>query len=89
MLAHKMFKLSKRNFKQIYIPKGFAHGFSVLSDEAVVSYKCSDYYNPDGERGVRWDDPKIRINWDVTKPILSDKDRTLPLLSSLTEEDLF
>lgn len=83
------FKLTEENHRMLFVPEGFAHGFSVLSDEAIVSYKCSDYYNPDGERGVRWDDPEIRLNWDVAKPILSDKDRTLPLLSSLTEEDLF
>lgn len=82
-------KLSETNKRSLFVPEGFAHGFSVLSDEAIVSYKCSDYYNPDGERGVRWDDPLIRINWDVTRPILSEKDRKLPLLSSINEEDLF
>ena len=83
------FKLSDENHHSLYIPVGFAHGFSVLSDEAIVSYKCSDYYNAEGERGIRWDDPLIRINWDVSKPILSEKDRTLPLFSSIREEDTF
>lgn len=83
------FKLSDSNKKILYIPEGFAHGFSVLSDDAIVSYKCSDYYNPEGERGVRWDDPLIRIHWDVARPILSEKDRKLPLFSSLKSEDLF
>lgn len=83
------FKLSEENHRMLYIPIGFAHGFSVLSDEAIVSYKCSDYYHAEGERGIRWDDPLIRINWDVTKPILSEKDRNLPLFSSLSEEDIF
>lgn len=83
------FKLSEKNHRSILVPKGFAHGFSVLSDEAVVSYKCSDYYNKEGERGIRWDDPLIRVNWDVSRPILSDKDRRLPLFSSLKEEDTF
>ncbi|MEX0609179.1 MAG: dTDP-4-dehydrorhamnose 3,5-epimerase [Balneolaceae bacterium] len=82
-------KLSDANKCMLYIPKGFAHGFSVLSDEAVVSYKCSDYYNQAGERGLRWDDPLIRIPWDVARPILSEKDRKLPLFSSLKKEDLF
>lgn len=82
-------KLSDVSKRMLFIPKGFAHGFSVLSDEAIVAYKCSDYYNAEGERGVRWDDPLIRVNWDVTRPILSDKDRKLPLFSSLKEEDLF
>ena len=83
------FKLSEDNHRMLYVPVGFAHGFSVLSDEAVVAYKCSDYYNPEGERGIRWDDPLIRINWDVSRPILSEKDRKLPLFSSLRDEDTF
>lgn len=83
------FKLSDVSKRLLYIPEGFAHGFSVLSDEAIVSYKCSDYYNKEGERGIRWDDPLIRIHWDVARPILSEKDRRLPLFSSLKEEDLF
>ncbi|HET8865349.1 MAG TPA: dTDP-4-dehydrorhamnose 3,5-epimerase [Gracilimonas sp.] len=82
-------KLSDVSKRMLYIPKGFAHGFSVLSDEAIVAYKCSDYYNAEGERGIRWDDPMIRINWDVNRPILSEKDRKLPLFSSIKEEDLF
>lgn len=83
------YKLSEKNHRSLLVPKGFAHGFSVLSEEAIISYKCSDYYNKEGERGIRWDDPLIRINWDVTKPILSEKDRKLPLFSSLKEEDTF
>ena len=82
-------KLSDVSKRMLYIPEGFAHGFSVLSDEAIVAYKCSDYYNREGERGIRWDDPTIRINWDVDRPILSEKDRKLPLLSSVNKEDLF
>lgn len=83
------FKLSDVSKRMLFIPKGFAHGFSVLSDEAIVSYKCSDYYNREGERGIRWDDPTIRINWDIDRPILSEKDRKLPLLTSVPEKDLF
>ena len=83
------FKLTDVSKRMLFIPKGFAHGFSVLSDEAIVAYKCSDYYNANGERGVRWDDPLIRIHWDVSRPILSEKDRKLPLFSSLKEEELF
>ena len=82
-------KLSGDNHKQMYIPPGFAHGFSVLSDEAIVHYKCTSYYHKPSERGIRWDDPTIRINWGIDRPILSDKDRVQPLLSSLTEKDLF
>ncbi|WP_018127652.1 dTDP-4-dehydrorhamnose 3,5-epimerase [Balneola vulgaris] len=83
------FKLSEKNHHALFVPKGFAHGFSVLSDTAVISYKCSDYYHAEGERGLRWDDPLIRIHWDVARPILSEKDRKLPLFSSITEEDTF
>ena len=83
------FKLSDKNKRTLLVPKGFAHGFSVLSEEAIVSYKCSDYYHKEGERGIRWDDPLIRINWDVSRPILSEKDRKHPLFSSLKEEDTF
>lgn len=82
-------KLSGDNHRQMFVPEGFAHGFSVLSDEAIVHYKCSDYYDKDSERGIRWDDPLIRINWDVSRPILSDKDRRLPFFSSLKDEDIF
>lgn len=82
-------KLSEENHKMLYIPEGFAHGFSVLSDEATVHYKCSEYYDKESERGIRWDDPLIRINWDIAKPILSEKDRTQPLFSSLKDEDIF
>lgn len=82
-------QLSSDNHKQMYIPAGFAHGFSVLSDEAIVYYKCSDYYHKESERGVRWDDPEIRINWGVDRPILSDKDKIQPLISSIQDKDLF
>ena len=82
-------KLSAENHKQLYVPVGFAHGFSVLSEEAVVHYKCTEYYHKESERGVRWDDPDIRINWGVDKPLLSDKDRKQPLFSALTQNDLF
>jgi len=83
------FKISEKNHRSLLVPKGFAHGFSVLSESAIISYKCSDYYNKEGERGIRWDDPLIRINWDVSRPILSEKDKKQPLFSSLKEEDLF
>ncbi|GAB5408511.1 MAG: dTDP-4-dehydrorhamnose 3,5-epimerase [Balneolaceae bacterium] len=82
-------KLSGKNHRQVYIPEGFAHGFSVLSNEAIVHYKCTSYYDKDSERGIRWDDPLIRINWDVSRPILSEKDRKQPLFSSLKDEDIF
>ncbi len=86
---HVAFELSEENKRMLFVPVGFAHGFSVLSDEAIFAYKCSDYYCKEGERGIRWDDLEIEINWSVEKPILSDKDQKLPLLSSIKKEDLF
>lgn len=81
--------LSAENKHQMLIPKGFAHGFLVLSENALVHYKCSDYYNSDGERGLRWDDHRLGINWDVKHPILSEKDQNHPGLSEIPDEDLF
>ena len=81
--------LSSENHHMLLVPVGFAHGFSVLSDKAVMYYKCNDYYNKELERGVRWDDPALGIDWKVSDPILSEKDQNLPLLSELTDKDLF
>lgn len=81
-------RLSDRDHCQLYIPQGFAHGFCVLSDEAVFAYKCGDYYNAADEGGVRWSDPDIGIRWPVENPIISEKDAALPLLRELTPEQL-
>jgi dTDP-4-dehydrorhamnose 3,5-epimerase len=67
--------LSSDNRKMLWIPAGFAHGFLVLSDEAEVLYKTSDFYAPEHERTLLWNDPALSIPWPVTKPILSEKDR--------------
>jgi dTDP-4-dehydrorhamnose 3,5-epimerase len=72
--------LSAENFRQLYIPPGFAHGFCVLSETAEFEYKCTDFYRRDDELAIRWDDPEIGIVWPVKNPILSDKDRGAPLL---------
>lgn len=82
-------KLSADNKHQMFIPKGFAHGFSVLSDNALVYYKCSDYYYPEGERGLRWNDPDLGIDWKVDNPIISEKDQHQPRLKEIPNEDLF
>ncbi len=82
-------ELSADNKHQMFIPKGFAHGFSVLSDEALVYYKCSDYYYPEGERGLLWDDPELGIDWEVTDPIISEKDQHQPRLQEIKDQDLF
>jgi dTDP-4-dehydrorhamnose 3,5-epimerase len=79
-------ELSADTMRQLYIPAGFAHGFVVTSDHAVVSYKCSDYYSPHDERSVRWNDPQIRIEWPIAQPILSDKDAAAPLLTDLVAQ---
>lgn len=78
-------KLSAENKKQLLIPKGFAHGFSVLSDEAVVMYKCDDYYAPGCEGGLLFNDPSLAIDWhiDTEKAIVADKDLALPALQNI------
>jgi dTDP-4-dehydrorhamnose 3,5-epimerase len=73
--------LSAQNFRQCYIPPGFAHGFCVLSDAAQVEYKVTDVYDPQGEIGIAWNDPQIAIQWPVSEPVLSDRDRRHPTLA--------
>jgi dTDP-4-dehydrorhamnose 3,5-epimerase len=68
----------------LYIPAGFGHGFSVLED-AVFVYKCSNYYHKDSEGGVRWSDPSLGIDWQVSEPIVSEKDQILPTLAEFVE----
>lgn len=68
-------RLSGENKRQLYVPEGCAHGFCVTSESALLGYKCSDYYRPAHERTIRWDDPKIAIDWPFAAPTLSDKDR--------------
>jgi dTDP-4-dehydrorhamnose 3,5-epimerase len=67
-------ELSGENFKQLYVPPGFAHGFCVISHRADVAYKCTEYYLPGDEIGVAWNDPEIGIQWPITSPLLSHKD---------------
>jgi dTDP-4-dehydrorhamnose 3,5-epimerase len=69
------FDLSADNFRQIYVPPGFAHGICITSDVADIEYKCTDYYDPSDELRIAWNDPAIGIRWPVDNPILSDKDR--------------
>jgi len=66
--------LSAENKRQLYVPPGFAHGFVVTGEEALVHYKCTDYYHPEAEGTIRWDDPAIGIDWPVETPTLSEKD---------------
>ena len=73
---YEVVELSGENHRQLFIPKGFAHGFSVLSDEAVFQYKCDDYYAPECEDGIAYDDPDLDINWHIPseKMVISAKD---------------
>ena len=80
--------LSADNKRQFYIPPGFAHGFCVLSETALFTYKCTDSYHPECDAGVRWDDPAIGISWPTAQPLLSDKDRNQPLLRDIPQERL-
>jgi dTDP-4-dehydrorhamnose 3,5-epimerase len=74
--------------KFIFIPEGFAHGFCVLSETAIVNYKCTDYYAPKEERGIRWNDPSVGITWPVSKPILSEKDSRYPAIDNIGNDNL-
>lgn len=74
------FILSEENKKEVFVPKGFAHGFCVLSEVADFAYKCSEYYSPADERGIIWNDPEIAVEWPVADPVLSERDLQLPLL---------
>ncbi len=76
-------ELSGENHRQIFIPKGFAHGYSVLSEEAIVAYKCDSYYAPESEGAIAWDDTDLAIDWHIPaeKVILSEKDKHHPTLT--------
>ena len=71
-------ELTQENQWQIWIAPGLAHGFAVVSEEAHFHYKCTDYYCPDDEAGIRWNDPDIAVAWPVENPLLSEKDTTAP-----------
>jgi dTDP-4-dehydrorhamnose 3,5-epimerase len=75
--------LSAANKRQLYIPEGFAHGFCVVSQRALVAYKCTELYRPDCDAGIAWNDPEIGVQWPVTEPILSAKDQASPYLSEI------
>jgi len=72
--------LSESNGHQLFIPGGFAHGFCVLSEYAEIFYKCSEFYDPRDDRGVRWNEPELRVEWPVDDPVLSAKDAAQPFL---------
>ena len=72
--------LSAENFRQLWVPAGFLHGFCVTSESAEIQYKCTELYHPEDELGVIWNDPDLGIRWPVSAPLLSDKDAKLPRL---------
>lgn len=81
--------LSEENFRQLWVPEGFAHGFCVLSDVAEVQYKVTDFYDPGGELGIAWNDPQIGIDWPLDagkgEPLLSPRDAAAPTLAEVLD----
>ena len=75
--------LSERNHLQLYIPPGYAHGFCVLSDHADLTYKCTEYYFPEDEVGLSWNDPELAIEWPLQHPVLSARDSANPTLAEV------
>ena len=78
-------ELSAENHKQLFIPRGFAHGFITLTDDVEVQYKADNYYAPKCDGNIRWDDPEIGVEWPLEPVILSDKDKAAPLLKERTD----
>ncbi len=83
---HVAIELSEQNNRQLFVPAGFAHGFGVLSAEADVLYKCTDFYDPGAEGGIRWNDPDLAIAWPIPVPLLSAKDAVLPRLAEIPRD---
>jgi dTDP-4-dehydrorhamnose 3,5-epimerase len=86
---HVAVELSEENRRQFWVPRGFAHGFAVLSETADFFYKCDELYSPKDEIVVRWDDPAIGIKWGVENPSLSARDAAAPLLSELSNLPIY
>jgi dTDP-4-dehydrorhamnose 3,5-epimerase len=86
---HVAVELSEENRRQVWVPRGFAHGFAVLSETADFFYKCDNPYNPEHEITVRWDDPSIGIDWPLKNPVLSNRDAAAPLLADIENLPVF
>jgi dTDP-4-dehydrorhamnose 3,5-epimerase len=80
---HVATEINDENHRQVWVPRGFAHGFAVLSESADFFYKCDDLYRPSDEIVVRWNDPAIGINWSIENPVLSARDAAAPLLANV------
>lgn len=78
-------KLSEENKKQLLIPRGFGHGFVTLTDDVEFLYKADNYYAPEADAGIRWNDPEIGVEWGIDNPILSEKDKKNPFLKDCKE----
>ncbi|MEE4256550.1 MAG: dTDP-4-dehydrorhamnose 3,5-epimerase [Bacteroidales bacterium] len=77
------FELNEHNKRMLYIPPGFAHGFVTLEENTIFIYKCTNIYHKESENSIRWDDPDLNIDWGISEPVISDKDRTAPLFREL------
>lgn len=88
---HVAVEISEQNHRQFFIPKGFAHGFSVLTETAVFQYKCDEFYHPEADSGIQLDDPALDIDWriPIDEAIRSQKDLTLPLLADFDNPFIF
>ena len=82
-------ELSAENFKMMFVPEGFAHGYCVLSETAIFQYKTTDIYHPEDEYGLLWNDPALGLDWLIQDAIISEKDKVLPLLKDINPEHLF
>jgi dTDP-4-dehydrorhamnose 3,5-epimerase len=78
-------ELDDSEHRQLFVPLGFAHGFCVLSEEADVGYKVSSYFNPETEAGIAWDDPDLGVEWPLSEPLLSERDRSAPRLAEIAD----
>ena len=79
-------ELSAKNHKQLLIPRGFGHGFMTLTDHVEFMYKADNYYSPEADGGIRWNDPTLEVNWNIENPILSEKDKNLPFFDELEDK---
>jgi dTDP-4-dehydrorhamnose 3,5-epimerase len=80
--------LSEENKRRLFVPRGFAHGFCVLSPSVHFMYKCDEFYHPEAEHGFNWSDPDIAVDWQITDPVLSSRDANLPFLADIPEDAL-